>query len=1109
MSDLRERLGRLPLERRVRFLSLLRAGQDDRPAESPTRRERGDTAPLSHAQNLLWFLDRLSPGLPTYNIVLCLRLRGALDVAALEFALATVVARHETLRTSLRELDGGPCQVISPTVPVRLRATGVDRDGAAERRAQARELAEKLAQTPFDLGDGPLWRAGLFRTDEDEHLFVFVVHHVIFDGISAEVFTGELAELYGASVERRAPQLPDLPVQYADFALWQREWLSGPRLAKLSAYWRGQLADLPVLEIPTDLPRPPVFTFRGALERGPLSGEAVTAAHRLARELGVTPYAVYVAVLMTLLHRYSHQEDLVFGCSTSVRGRLELESLVGFFVNMLALRVDVGGDPSFRELVSRVDRVVREGFAHVDLPFEQVVQEVAPVRDLSRSPLVQLTFLLPERPRAVRIHGVDVDFEEPQTATSKFDMTWQVYEAGEQSSIDVEYCVDLFRPETVRSMQAHFARLLELAADAPDQALSGLDLLTPAEHTELVEHWDGPRHHRSARTVDDWFAEVAAHDPAAVAVSAGDRSLTYGELEERANRLAHLLRARGADREKLVALCLPRGVEHPVAVLAVLKAGAGFVPLDPAAPPDRIAGLLADADPCAVLTVTASAAGLPADRSDVLHLDRLDAELAAQPTTPPARAGAPGDLAYALYTSGSTGTPKGVLIEHRAVVNFIRSAQELFDLTAADRVLGYASYTFDVSVFELFAALLTGARLVVAEDADRLDLERLQNLLEHNEISVIDLPPSVMALLEPARLTRLRISFVGGEAFPGELVNRWNAVSRFFNGYGPTECTVTMIVQECSGHWDSSPPIGLPMANHVAHVLDESLRPVPYGVPGELVIGGAGLARGYLRRPELTGEKFVPDPFGTAPGGRLYRTGDLVKRQRDGAIVFLGRVDRQIKIRGVRIEPGEIEAVLAASPGVRQSYVMPWSDSRDQRYLVAYVGAPDGEVGAEELRAFAATKLPAGLVPQFVVVLPELPLTPSGKVDVRALPDPDAVARGGTQIVVPRTETEKVLAEELFGPMLRLDAVDVVTRFFELGGSSLQAAQLIFRIRRRFDVEITVADFFQDSTVAGLAVLVDRQRAARLDEDELLDLLEQMSDEEVERFMGAREGTGQ
>ncbi|MEV6032887.1 amino acid adenylation domain-containing protein [Nonomuraea sp. NPDC052116] len=1108
MTDLKSRLARVPLDRRMRFLDLLRTSGDGTVPDRPVRRRRGLTAPLSYSQNLLWFLDRLTPGVPAYNLVFGMWLSGPLDAAALEAALAEVVARHETLRTSLRDSAEGPVQVIASEVPVRLPVVPVTGVDGREVHERARELAERAAQRPFDLGDGPLWRAELLRVAPEEHLFVFVVHHVVFDAVSAQVFLAEIVELYAAHRQGRAPDLPDLPVQFADFAIWQREWLSGARLDDLLRFWRERLRDAPVLELPTDRPRPTEFSYRGANALNPVEGRLIEGAHRLAREMGVTLYPVYVAAFAELLRRYARQDDLLIGCSTSVRGRLELQPLIGFFVNMLALRVDAGGAPTFRELVRRTDAVLRDSFARVDLPFERVVQEVAPIRDPSRSPLVQVAFLMPDQARTMELEGLRVEFEEPDTNTTKFDMTWQLTEAGDESSLNVEYSTDLFDQATVDSMVGHYCELLAALVADPDRRAAEVDIPAGQEQVELLERWNGPVRSVEDATVHEVFAARAAKTPGAVAVVAGDDRLTYGELNAAADRLAALLREHGAGPGRLVALCLPRGLDYPVAALAVLKSGAAFVPIDPEAPADRIAKLLADAEPCAVVTRSAHP-GLPFGGPVELVLDDLADDLAARADGDSPPLSGPQDLAYVLYTSGSAGTPKGVRIRHRSVVNFVASVRELFDLTPDDSVLGYAAHTFDVSVFEMFAALLAGARLHVALEAERLDLDRLQDLLEEAGITVIDLPPAVMALLDPARLDRLRISFAGGEAFPGDLVNRWNKVSRFFNGYGPTECTVTMIVQECEGEWDGSPPIGLPMANHVAHVLDDDLRLVPYGVPGELVIGGEGLADGYLNRPELTREKFVPDPFGTAPGGRLYRTGDLVKRRRDGAIVFLGRVDRQIKIRGVRIEPGEIEAVLAAHSEVRQAQVIPWSDAHGQRHLVAYVACVSGAPGIEAaLRAAVAEKLPAAMVPQYVVVLTELPLTSSGKVDTSALPPPDTGLReGGAGAEPPATETERILAEELVGPVLRADVVDATANFFESGGSSLQAAQLISGIRRRFGVQITVADFFHDPTIRGLATVVDAQRAPSADDD-LLAVIEAMSEEEVERIMDDRTGEG-
>jgi amino acid adenylation domain-containing protein len=626
------------------------------------------------------------------------------------------------------------------------------------------------------------------------------------------------------------------------------------------------------------------------------------------------------------------------------------------------------------------------------------------------------------------------------------------------------------------------------------------DVLSPADKEFLAEVGSGPVRPIRESTVVEQFEARVQESPDGVAVVVEDTETSYAELNARANRLAALLRERGAGPGTRVGLCLRRNLDLTTAVLAVLKTGAAYVPLDPTHPPARVAEIAADADLRAVIAHAEVAGTVSAVAAPVVTLDDVRAELAAMPAQNPPLAARPGDVAYIIYTSGSTGRPKGVLLEHRGVVNFIDSTRDLFDLTPADRVLGFASMTFDVSVFETFSALLTGARLCLATDDERVSIDRLQSLMERAGITVIDLPPTMMPLLAPEKFTDLRIAFVGGEAFSGELVNRWNPGRRLFNGYGPTECTVTMIVEECAGTWDASPPIGLPMANHVAHVLDRDLRQVPIGVPGELVIGGAGLARGYLDRAELTAEKFVTDLFGNAPGGRLYRTGDLVKRLPDGRLVFLGRLDQQVKIRGLRIELGEVESALAGVAGIGPVSVRPWADDAGDKHLVGYVtGVTEQQVPS--VREYLGTLLPSYMIPSYFVVLDELPLTSSGKVDWRRLPAPHPKSAGDGPADEPRTATERVLLREVLTPLLRNDRLGVHDDFFQAGGNSLQAAQLMSAINRRFEVEIALNDFFTSPTVAHLATIIDTARAVRLSDDDLLDMLENLSDEEAARMV--------
>jgi amino acid adenylation domain-containing protein len=1094
MSDMMKRLAKLPAAKRNEILALLLADDEGAPA-GPTPRAPGVRTPLSYAQETLWFLDRMAPGRQTYNVPLCFRLTGPLDVPALRRALDAVVRRHEALRSALAEDDDGPVQVVAAELPVELELREVPAD-------QVEAEVAKLAAVPFDLRRAPLWRMYLLRSDDLEHHLFVNVHHAVFDGWSLGVFGEELAALYAAERDGVDPALPDLPVQYADYALWQRDWLRGDQLDQLGAFWRERLAGAATLEFPTDRPRPAEVTYAGQLCRRVLPLACHPQLRELARQLRSTPFTVYLAAFFALLHRYTGQDDLVIGSPTANREQPEVERLIGFFVNMLVLRVDAGGDPTLRELAERLRPVVQEAYAHGALPFDKLVEAVGPVRDPARSPLFQVAFTFQNAGGDLALPGVDTERILVDPGASRFEMSWNLIERGDELDLNVEFNTDLFDAATIEALIDDYVAMVTAIAAAPETRLSQVPLLDDAERDALLHRHDGPRRPVEETTVAELFARRVAAAPDALALVVGEQELTYAELDRRANQLAHLLVEAGARPDALVALCLPRGVDLVVSMLATLKAGAAYLPLDPTHPPARLAGILADAAPVATLTVAETAGNLPDDLPTLLRLDESRERLAAAPPTAPPCPATPESLAYVIYTSGSTGTPKGVLIEQRNLVNFVASVRELFDLTPADRVLGFASHTFDVSVFETFAALLVGARLHLARAEERLDLDRLQGLLERAGITVVDLPPSVMALLDPDRLPRLRIVFVGGEAFGGDLVNRWNPGRRFFNGYGPTECTVTMIVQECPGTWTGSPPIGLPMANHVAHVLDRSGALVPYGVAGELVIGGAGLARGYLNRPELTAEKFIPDPFGTAPDGRLYRTGDLVKRYRDGSLQFLGRIDQQVKIRGLRIELGEIEALLDRLPQVTQSVVQPWTDEQGEKHLVGYVTAT-GEVDPAEIRAVLAEQLPPYMVPAHLVALTELPLTSSGKVDRAALPAPQAPTGVTREPVAWVDEVERVLGEEIVAPVLHRPSVDPRDNFFEIGGHSLAAAQVVSRVRRHFSVEVGLADFFRAPTVRALADLVRSRRAAVPDEDELLRMLEAMTDEEAARLLAA------
>lgn len=1084
MTDMTQRLAALPAARRAQFLARLRAQDEGAARRGPTPRGETGPVPLSHAQETWWFLNYSAPDSPACNLPWCTRVRGDLDVTALRSALAAVVARHEALRTAIVRREGGPVQVVAPEIPVELPLIEAAGDGQEQRLATARALVDERIRAPFDLGRAPMWRAVLIRIAPDDHLYLFVAHQLTFDGWSLGVLTHELAEIYRSLRDGAKPQLPDLPVQYSDYVVWQRNWLDKSELDKLATHWRGELAGAEVLEFPTDRPRGDALTRTSDFGRFKVRHEGLDRSRELAKEEETTSSDVLLAAFFVLLHRYSGLEDLVIGSPDPNRRYDAVSSVIGSFDTMMVLRGDVTGDPPFRELVRRVKRVASDARTHADLPFGKLVDAVNPIREPSRSPIFQIVFVLRNADTAIDLPGLVTSEEATRAGASCFDMSWNVVEPtvpGADGRLSIEFNTDLLDGESVARFARHYDELLRTLTADPDARLSAADMLSPADKEFLAEVGSGPvRPVREATIVEQFEARVW-EAPGGVAVVVEGIETSYAELNARANRLAVLLRGRGAAPGTRVGLCLRRNVDLPTAILAVLKTGAAYVPLDPTHPPARVAEIAADSGVCTVVAHAEVAGVVSAVAAPVVALDNVRAELAAMPAQNLPLAARPGDVAYVIYTSGSTGRPKGVLLEHRGVVNFIDSTRDLFELTPADRVLGFASMTFDVSVFETFSALLTGARLCLATEDERLSIDRLQSLMERVGITVIDLPPTVMPLLAPEEFTNLRIAFVGGEAFSGELVNRWNPGRRLFNGYGPTECTVTMIVEECPGTWDASPPIGLPMANHVAHVLDRGLRQVPTGVPGELVIGGTGLARGYLNRAELTAEKFVTDPFGTAPGGRLYRTGDLVKRLADGRLVFLGRLDQQVKIRGLRIELGEVESALSSIDGIGPVTVQPWTDDSGDKHLVGYVtGATEEQVPS--VREHLGTLLPSYMIPSYFVVIDELPLTSSGKVDWRRLPAPDPnLAGGGGSADEPRTATQRVLLCEIVVALLHNDRLGVHDDFFKSGGNSLQAAQLISAINRRFEVEIALNDFFVSPTVAHLATIVDSVRAGRLE----------------------------
>ncbi|HEX8558916.1 MAG TPA: amino acid adenylation domain-containing protein, partial [Pyrinomonadaceae bacterium] len=922
----------------------------------PLARDGARQFPLSFAQQRLWFIDRLTLGSSFYNIPQALRLSGPLDAGALGRSLNEIVRRHEALRTSFADSGGRPVQVVHDPRPLGLPLADLSGLPEPVREREALRLAVEEAHRPFDLSAAPLMRAGLLRLGPQEHVLLVTTHHIVSDGWSMGVFVRELSALYGAFLRGEPSPLAEPPVQYADFAVWQREWLQGEALEEQLDYWRRQLGgELPVLKLPTDRPRPPALSYKGAEQPLELPAELTGRLKSLGRREGATLYMTLLAGFFALLHRYTGQEDLVVGTPIAGRNRRETEGLIGFFVNTLVLRAGVAGGDSFRGLVERVREATLGAYAHQEVAFEKLVEELHPERDMSRNPLFQVMFALQNAPlEDFALPGLRLGPFDTGNDMTRFDLEFHLWEDGGAVAGTLIYNTDLFDAATVAQMLGHYRNLLEGAAADPDARVSDLPLLTGAESRLLLREWnDTRREYPRDKCVHELFEAQAARTPDAAAVVSEEGRVTYRELNERANRLARALRRRGVGAESLVGVCLGRGADLVAALLGVLKAGGAYLPLDPEYPRERLAFMLEDAGARVLLTERQKLGALPAGRTEVICLDDgagADAESAEN--LPPAAA--PDNLAYVIYTSGSTGRPKGVCINHRAI-NRLVLGTDYVELTASDRVAQVSTASFDAATFEFWGALLHGAQLHVVPREVAISPQEFAAHIRERGITTMFLTTALfnqLARARPGALAPLGQLLFGGEACDPERVREVlskGAPRRLLHVYGPTENTTFS-----TWHLVGEPPppggavpIGRPIANTEAYVLGADLRPVPPGVAGELFLGGEGLMRGYLNRPGATAEKLTPHPFSDEPGARLYRTGDLVRQLRDGSVEFIGRVDRQVKVRGFRIEPGEIEAALAEHPAVGECVVMAREEQPGERRLVAYVVARAGGVGDE------------------------------------------------------------------------------------------------------------------------------------------------------------------
>ncbi|TMQ67695.1 MAG: amino acid adenylation domain-containing protein, partial [Candidatus Eisenbacteria bacterium] len=1073
--------------------------------------------PVSFAQKRLWFIDQLQPGSPAYNIPLALRLRGRLDAGALERSLEAIVGRHEALRTVFPRVDGGPAQAIRPAGPFalpRLDRTGMAADG---RDADARTLAEREARAAFDLERGPLFRGRLLRFDDEDHVLMLTMHHIVSDGWSLGVLLRELGDLYEGFVTGRPVPLPDLPIQYADYAAWERGRMQGEILDAQVAYWRRRLAGAPVaLDLPAERPRPKVGTFRGSWRPFRLPGRLTGEILALTRSEGTTLFVTLLAAFQALLGRYSGQDDLCVGTPVAGRNRLEVEGLIGCFVNTLVLRGDLSGNPTFREFVRRSHEAVLEAQAHQELPFDRLVELLSLPRDLARQPLFQVAMVMQNmRIPALRLPGLSVETLDIDTGTAKFDLTLQVEETEDGLAGSVEYSADLFDAATIDRMIGHFCTLLAGAAAAPDRRLSELPLLTTDERRKILglggsrgETGRAPdaARRRSAAAVElsgsaclhEMFEAQVRSRPGAPAVTFENDSLSYEALDARADRVARLLRARGVGPETMVGVCLDRSPDLLVAILGTLKAGGAYVPLDPAYPRERLAFILEDAQARVVLTRARLREALPARAAgqgrEAIDVEWIDVEAAGAEPGPATRrdidVGAhPDRPAYVIYTSGSTGRPKGVVVTHRNVARLFAATRPWFEFGPEDVWSLFHSSAFDFSVWEMWGALLHGGRLVIVPFQVSRSPATFLDLLRRERVTVLNQTPSAFRMLMHAEKESkaegqdlaLRLVLFGGEALEPPVLRPWferhgDERPLLVNMYGITETTVHVTYRplRVSDLEGAASPIGRPIPDLRLYLLDGNMEPVPHGVAGEMFVGGAGVSRGYRGRPDLTAERFVPDPHTDRPGARLYRTGDRARRRVDGEIEFLGRCDDQVKIRGFRIEPGEIEATLSLCPGVRQAAVIARQESAGERRLVAYVVPdPAGPPSLDALRLFLMERLPDYMVPAVFILLDSLPVTPGGKLDRRALPAPER-ARPELEATyrAPRTPDETTLAS-VWSDVLGLERVGIDDNFFALGGDSIRSLQVRVKAAER-GLEVSLQQIFTHQTIRDLAAALPR-----------------------------------
>ncbi|WP_322906965.1 amino acid adenylation domain-containing protein [Paenibacillus campi] len=1068
-------------------------------------REPNLPVPLSFAQQRLWFFDQLSPGNVAYNDPLIFEIQGTIDAAVLEASINTIIQRHESLRTTFEtDAQGEPIQVIKSQLELTFKHQNLTSVAVEQQEAYIRQQFDEEALLPFELDKGPLIRIGLIKAGEQKHFLQVTLHHIVFDGWTLTNFLKELKVIYEAKISNQMIPLAELSIQYPDFAVWQRKQFQGNRMENQHHYWREQLQGAnTILELPADESRPNQWSFDGDNERLMLNKDIVNNIQQLSKQENVTQFITLFSLFAILMYKYTEQEDLIIGFANANRNKVEIEPLIGFFVNMLPIRTKFDSNMNFYDVLEQVRIHTLGAMANQDIPFEQLVKMTNVQRDASRSPLVQVTFSLQTASHIPStLHEASFELVEYVIPTSKFDISMDLSVHEDGLLIFCSYNKRIFKKAKIQTLLQHFEHLAHTLIAHPRRPISEVPLLSSAEQQHLISTFGKNEKDYASRgkSIHHIFADICVQYPDKMALKYKDTYLSYQQLDALSNQVAHFIAAHN-DSNQPVGICMDRSLEMIVGLLGILKSGSAYVPIDSSYPVDRIHRIIHDAKVNVILTSNQHASTFDSNTNQVIIYDEQQLEK---------YAAAPIDyslneakLAYIIFTSGSTGTPKGVKIGHDAVVNFTSACIDMMDITPQDHILQFASLSFDVSVFEIFAALLSGASLYLDDKETLMQADLLTKIMVDNQISIVDLPPVMLTYLDAAAFPALRLMFIGTEAFSGELVNRWKTTTRrFINAYGPTEATCAVTFEECEGNYKFSPPIGKPMPNQELYVLNKHRQLVPIGVPGELYISGVGLAQGYINQEQLNEQLFVPNPYSTT-FPRMYKTGDLVKWLPNGSLEYLGRIDNQVKIKGFRIELGEIAAVLYKHEHIQNVHITVREDLPSGKGLVAYLVGVDhvpNLPGKSELRNYLARDLPNYMIPQYFEYIEALPLNASGKVDAKQLPIPDFNKKNDAEYSQPTTQIEKEIAT-MYETILGIKAVAIDESFFDLGGDSLQATQLISRLKNLFQIDIPLQVLFVNPNIADLIHALKEIEPEIEEHLELLSILEEMSEDDVKSLL--------